>query len=569
MPYSIIESHPVPEGFRCAKRNVWVEYASSSVQKIRRIGSMSQSSTPSSVTMTYRSKPPKSPDEVRLQEMYLRLWYFIMALFWSTFIVQQILLVYQLLIADIPVKIFYQFVHHRVSPAAIGLIAFLITDAVVVCFLSPEIRRILRECFLFHGFARLYYVCPYLDSSQSPVRFSQSLVLRIDKVTYNYSKSSFLITTGELVNALPSPAVVQHVVESTEVIVGPRTADGEITAPARAPQLEETTLTSVEVDQEPSSHGLLGTKTYLLISLEQGEIRISIAIEVNGKLVEVVEDVLKHPRQKALVVYLATQKSRVWVKRESILTDIYSEVSDRTQGLFHQDVHRIRNLIQSKSSEAGIDVIDPFEKGAFVKGDSRWRRSRVYKVPEKYLLFSWYREIKDLRVALEGTKGPDIDVLRRLCRLLIKSYSHDYIGKYPNEDTYTGGYLLNYLSLDAFKNWVSEVFKEYRRMYIYILQYTAERELSLWDRQEDKQCLRNAIRLYQECAFAAICGLIDCAEGEKALRKCIEMYMLAHDNEAAQQVCVAYGKCMRRVLSEWEPEDATKVLMQKHLLIAD
>jgi len=501
--------------------------------------------------------------------MFLRLWYFIMALFWSIFILQQILLVYQLLIADIPVKIFYQFVHHRVSPAAIGLIAFLITDAVVVCFLSPEIRRILQECFQFHGFARLYYVCSYLDSSQSPVRFSQSLVLRTDKVTYNYSKSSFLLATEERVNTLPSSAVSHSVVDSSIVIAEPGIMDGEIAAPESAPQLEETTSTSLKEGQEAGSQAILDTKTYLLISLEKGEIRISLAIEANGKLVEVVEDMIKNPRQKALIVYLATQKSRVWVKRARLLEDNYGEDSPRTQGLFHQDIHRIRDLIQCKASEAGIALVGPFENVAFAKDDPRWRSTKACKVPEKYLLISWYRKIKNLRVALEGTKPPDINVLRQICIRLINSYSNDYIGKYPNEDMYAGGYLLNYLSLDAFKNWASEVFKEYRRMYIYILQYVAEREHALWEQQKDKKCLRNAVRLYKECAFAAIRGPLDCGEGEKALRKCIRMCMLIDDIEAAQQVCIAYRKCIRRALSEWEPEDATIALMQKHLLIAD
>ncbi len=528
---------------------------------------MSQSSTPSSVTMTYRSKPPRSPDEVRLKEMFLRLWYFIMALFWSIFILQQILFVYQLLIADIPVKIFYQFVHHRVSPAAIGLIAFLITDAVVVCFLSPEIRRILRECFQFHGFARLYYVCSYLDSSQSPVRFSQSVVLRTDRVTYNYSKSSFLLATEERVSISPSSAVAHSVVDSTIVIAEPGITDGEIAAPESAPQLEETISTSLKEDQEAGSQAILDTKTYLLISLEKGEIRISLAIEVNGKLVEVVKDMIKNPRQKALIAYLATRKSRAWVKRASLLEDTYGEDSERTQDSFHQDVHRIRDLIQSKASEAGIAIVSPFENVAFAKNDPRWRSSKACKVPEKYLLVSWYRKIKNLRVALEGTKAPDINVLRQICIRLINSYSNDYIGRYPDEDTYAGGYLLNYLGLDTFKNWTPEVFKEYRSMYIYILQYAAERERALWERQKDKQCLRNAARLYIECAFAAICGPLDCSQGEKALRKCIEVYMLVHDREAAQQVCDAYRRCVRRVLIKWEPELATITLMQKHLLI--
>jgi hypothetical protein len=222
-----------------------------------------------------------------------------------------------------------------------------------------------------------------------------------------------------------------------------------------------------------------------------------------------------------------------------------------------------------KSTAAGIDSLDPFERDDFSKKNPSLRRSIAYKVSEKDLLFSWYRKLKELRVALGSRKSPDINDLRKLSIRLIKSYSDDYIEKYPNVDTYAGGFLLNYLSLDVFKSWALEVFKEYRSMYIYILQYIADRELSLWGKQKDIRCLRNAARLYTACAFAAICGPIDPREGEKALRKCIELFILIDDREEAQQVCVAYSKCIRRALSEWEPEDATRAVMQKYLLIAD
>jgi hypothetical protein len=284
------------------------------------------------------------PDEARLRALFLQIGNFSLAFFWSIFIVQQILVVYQLFITGIPLKVINQFAHHRVSPAAIILIVCLIIYALVVCLLCPEIKRALRECFELQGFSRLYYACSCSGPTKRPLRFSQSVVLPSDVVTYTYSNSSFLLVTEEKVKALPVSVDAQEVVESSVVIAEPSTASVEVTVPAIAPQLEATTPTLPKDDQEPSSYGLPGTKPYLLITLEQGEIRISIAIVINTKLVEVVRDIIKHPRRKALIVYLATRKGRARVKRESILTDVYGEDSVSTQELFYQDVHRIRKV---------------------------------------------------------------------------------------------------------------------------------------------------------------------------------------------------------------------------------
>jgi hypothetical protein len=102
---------------------------------------------------------------------------------------------------------------------------------------------------------------------------------------------------------------------------------------------------------------------------------------------------------------------------------------------------------------------------------------------------------------------------------------------------------------------------------MYILQYGAMREHKQWKKSRDGQCLRRAARLYQECAYAATCEPIDSAEGEKALRKCIHMYILDNDQEAAQQVLGIFKKRICRVSIDWKKEPETTELIQKYLLM--
>jgi hypothetical protein len=531
---------------------------------------MRQTSTLHKVIMTFRSSPPLSPDEVRLRELFLRSGSFILAFFWSIFIVQQILFVYQLIIAGIPVKLFNQFAHHRVSSAAIILISYLTIYALVVCFLIPEIKRVLQECFERHGFARLYYSCSYLGPTKRPLRFSQSVVLQSEDVTYNYSNSSFLLATEKRVHTLPSSEVTRNVVESTIVSSEPNAADGEIYAsasiPQSVPQLEETVSPTVKYDQEPNSHGLLDTKTCLLISLAQGNICISLAIEVNGKLTEIEKDIIKNLKWKALIVFLALQEERVPIDTTSILKAIYDDDTDETRDQFYHDVSRLRLHIRNKAKKKGLSSVNPFMSG---RGNSGWRSSSVCKVREIKFLLLCYWKIKGIQMAVENIKEPESKALRSDCIRLIEDYSGNYIGRHQDEDAYVGGYLFHYLHADPFRSWAPEKFNTYRDMYIFNLRYVAECEYARRERIQDKQCLKIAARLTKECAYAATQEPINSSEGEKALRMCINMSILLKDKEAAQQVCDVYRRRVRRVFIEWEPEDATIALMQKHLLIND
>ncbi len=519
---------------------------------------MSQRSSRNPLTLTFPAKPPHSPDEMRMRQMKLGLLHFLLALLFSIVIVEQILFYYQLLIAGIFDKLFYQFIHHRLSPPAILVIAVLLLDAAVVYLLSPQMRKALEECFEHHGFARLYSVCS-LDSSKRIIRFSQPLALPTSEVAYNVSRSSFhLVEKEQKSTETSSEAAERSIMDSTVTMAQPSGQDSAPALPQGALPEEETISSLQKEDQEVPSIESVESKTYLFILLDRGDIFASLGTEGDE---ERVKDIIKHPRRKALLVklYLADGP----ITREILLKDIYGEDSEATQGLLYQDMSRIRKNIRDEARTAGLSIIDPFESD----DQGNWRCTEACRLRGGDLLLSLYQQIKAIREAVEGIEEPEIKVLRKACFQLINSYSGNYLRSGPDEGTYTGGYLSHYLNQDAFKRWAPTIFTKRRNIFMYILQYGAMREHKQWKKSRDGQCLRRAARLYQECAYAATCEPVDSAEGEKALRKCIHMYILDNDREAAQQVLGNFKKRICRVSIDWKKEPETTELIQKFLLM--
>lgn len=519
---------------------------------------MSQRPSQHPMTLTFPAKPPRSPDEMRMRQMKLGLLHFLLALLSSIAIVEQVLFYYQLWVAGVFDKLYYQFMHHRLSAPAILVIAILVLDAIVVYLLSPQMRKALKECFDHHGFARLYYVCS-LDSSKRIIHFTQPLALPTSEVTYDVRRSSFhLIEKEQKTTEASSDAAERGRMDSTVTMAQP---SGQDSAPA-LPQgalLEKETVSSLQKeDQQVPSKERVEAKTYLFISLDRGGVSASLGTEEDE---EQVKDVVRHLRRKALLVKLLLAEGPI--TRAALLEDIYGEDSEATRELLYQDISRIRKDIRDGARTAGLSIIDPFASD----DQGNWRCTEACRLQGDDLLLSWYRQIKAIREAVEGMEEPEMKDLRKACFLLIVGFSGDYLRRDPDEGTYTGGYLSHYLNQDSFKRWAPAISTKRRRMIIYILQYAAMREYREWEKSRDKKCLRRAARLYQECAYAATCEPVDTTEGEKSLRNCIHMYILDNNREAAQQVLGAYKKRICRVMIDWKREPETTALLQKYLLM--
>jgi hypothetical protein len=70
---------------------------------------------------------------------------------------------------------------------------------------------------------------------------------------------------------------------------------------------------------------------------------------------------------------------------------------------------------------------------------------------------------------------------------------------------------------------------------------------------------------YKECAYAATCEPLDHRQGEKAFRSGFEV-LVEDDLDAAEEFWMAYANRVRKVVSDWQPEEKTKELVQRYFL---
>lgn len=473
---------------------------------------------------------------------------------------------------------------------------------VLACYGNYKILKSLHKFLQFHMYSHLYVVCRYVD----PVQMKR---LRIPQVLLRYhilfdygfddSKIIFLIkrqqTTQDILeldakNVIDATVVIQPLddlddipvlelpsgkVTEERLIVSAQQQDidtfqTETEYQEQLPSSNNTPLIEVQSEQKQEEvlQETLQEQCYLLISIGQ-----AVSFVLEGEQTKEKVEISISDSYTAVITYLALQPKEDWIKHTVITKAIYGD--EKETGLFNQHISRIRKRIRETALDRfiyaapvqkplGENLFDPFEKQFKGKDDSRWRLSSFCYITGTNTLTNFYRRIK--------ANDPFIKPLERKewqkrLRQLREFYSGRYLDKYSNEEEYSGGYLSKYLQEDAFKDWAPSFFKEYRTQYIYVLEHVAEYERRIPAIEQDNEGIQIAAELYKECAYAASCNPIDQKSGEYALRKCIDMYILINDTEAAQTVCSIYAKRIKNVMSAWQPEQETQKLLDKYRLV--
>jgi len=468
------------------------------------------------------------------------------------------------------------------------------------CYANFKILKSLYKFLQFQMYSHLYAICRYVTPEEKRrLRIPQVLLRYHIHFDYGFddSKIIFLIknqrTTQDILeleaeNVVDSTAVVQPLhdtplleLPSGEVLGGTsvdlaQKLEAEVSPIERKNHeqvlpLNDVPLVEAQPEQKQdveSSEQTQPERCHLLISIGQ-----TVSFTLEGEQTKERVTIRMNPSYTAIMTYLALQPEEDLRKHTAIAKALYGD--ENKKGLFNKHTSRIRELIRERVPEKFIYTppveeildakqFDPFEQEFIRKDDSRWHLSSFCHITGTNTLTNFYRRIK--------ANDPFIKPLERKewqkrIRLLREIYSGRYLDKYSNEEEYSGGYLSKYLQEDAFKDWALVFFKEYRTQYIYVLEHVAENERRIAVAEQNDEGIQIAAEHYKECAYAASCSPIDQKSGEHALRKCIDMYILINNIEAAQAICSIYAKRIKNVMSAWEPEQETKKQLDKHRLV--
>lgn len=495
-----------------------------------------------------------------------------------------------LISSDVAIKkLWVAFIHHNLSSIDTTILYVL---GFFICLLllgNFIIFTYISQSLYFHSFFRLYAVCRYVDLDQfRQFRIPQVLFRHPESFDYGFAGSKLVIVVrkrdkGQDVvgteRVVESIAVIQPI-ERIPLLESPSIERVEETLPnvdmaipqiARKSQeqilplnntsqiqIERDVLPKQEVSQEnvqEQCHPIisLGRTVSLILEGEQTQKRVKIPL---GKPL------------LAVLVYFALQRRGEWIDKQTILNELYRD--ERQKSSFNQHISRIRKQIMETASKEFIPTIftekssdsrpfDPFEQEYEGKDTSRWRLSSSCSITGLNTLTKFYRKIKFNELLMK-------EDWRRRVHQLREIYSGNYLEQYADEETYAGGYLSAYLGEEVFKRWATKIFRKYREQYIFVLEYIAEKERNIAPLKANDTSMKRAAELYKECAYAATCDPLDQKLGEHALRKCIEMYMVVDDEDAAQHVCDIYAKRVKKFMFVWEPERETEECLDQYAL---
>ena len=496
-------------------------------------------------------------------------------------VLAQLLLILFLLFSGVVSTLWSAIIHQKVSPVGNLLLFTLGLFTLVLIYANFQLFKTMYEFLQFHSFFHLYDVCHY-------VSLDQMKQLRIPQVLFRYhihfeyafigNKLIYLIKKRHInLNILEAkeenivdstleaqPLGNSQVVESlSEEILEEASIDlaqkpdTEVSQAERENQgrglsLNDTSLVEAQVQSERKQNKEASQETELekyrlLISIGQG-----VSFTLEGEQTKKQGSFSMNNNFTAIMTHLAIHPKDQWIERKKLVKDIYGDDTQKFLKLFNTHTSRIRENIDAVMLEISVsevltqNLLNPFEKILNGREDSQWRLSPFCHTVGIGTLKNFYRRIKANNLLSEKEWRKGTHQLREI-------YADCYLDKYSNEEEYRGGYLSEYLQEDAFKDWALVFFKECRLQYIYVLEHVAEYERRISATEHNDKGIKIAAELYKECAYAASCSPVDQKSGERALRKCIDMYVLIHDVDAAQDVCNVYAKRIKNIMLAWEP----------------
>lgn len=521
-------------------------------------------------------------------------------MFVMTILSQLLLILFFLFSGAVPI-LWSAIIYQKVSPVENLLLFTLGLLILVLIYANFKLLTFAHEFLQFHSFFHLYDVCRYVSPDQiKQLRIPQALFRYHIHFDYGFAgtKILFLIKKQhmsqdmlelEAENIVNSTVVAAqqnpHVLElSSDEISGEipidlaQKLDTEVSQTEREnqgqlPSLNGTALVEAQAQSEQKQNKEVFQET----ELEKYRLLISIGQTVSFTLEE--EQTKKQVNFSmnnnftAIMTYLAIRPKEQWIERKKLVKDIYGDDTPKNLKLFNTHTSRIRENIDAAMLEIFTSKVstqkllkenlrNPFEKILNGREDSQWRLSPFCQVTGTNILKSLYRKIK-------ADTGLTDKEWRKGVHQLREIYAHCYLDRYSNEEEYFGGYLSEYLQDDVFKDWALAFFKECRIQFIYVLEHVAEYERRISATEHNDKGIKVAAELYKECSYAASCSPIDQKSGENALRKCIDMYILIHDKDAAQDVCNVYAKRIKNIMLVWEPERETEKYLDRHNLVID
>jgi hypothetical protein len=268
-------------------------------------------------------------------------------------------------------------------------------------------------------------------------------------------------------------------------------------------------------------------------------------------------------RARETLAFLAVPDHRKGLRRDDIVEAIHEEHAlekedeeaplgetdfrRKARDAYAYDVKALRELLKEACEKIGLPYVNPVE--AEQGNNALHCLAEAYVTEDLTRLEQLEEYLAAHQQAGENTAG--LEAFRKEYTATLSLYGDGFLGLQMRKQA---------------ASWAKAYFVRYQDLYHRLLWNLAEYEQALSQSQqgeERKTSLRQAVQLYEQCAFLTAPSRDDLEQGtysplsEQALRQCLSLYGLLGNRTNAHSTYHSYVKMLKRKSKQWSPDPQT------------
>ena len=315
-------------------------------------------------------------------------------------------------------------------------------------------------------------------------------------------------------------------------------------------------LESIQRDEEVTTRAILDLSHEITIKLKQSDGKQAIiTFRERGR----------HSGWARLLSYLAERPRGEWIDRDTLLVNVYHEVTEAKRILLTTHRNRINDHIESVA--APMEIFLPYDGEElsllFEQSGKYWRLSMDCEVVTMEKLMTLYEQVKVVENGIVAPDSLSIEDLVKRCDQVAIEYGRGYLA-----DHYDKGYNVKHLGSIGIWEWARDPYIKYRNMWLFILESTARRlrertEQTDVTADERAELMRQVAKCLGRSALATIVVISEVERSVRTLRQCVALYRELLDYKAAEDLLQEYVDQLELKPDFWRlPPEAEEILRE-------
>jgi hypothetical protein len=316
------------------------------------------------------------------------------------------------------------------------------------------------------------------------------------------------------------------------------------------------TLESLQRNEEVTTRAVLALSHEVTIQLKQSDGKQAlVTLRERGR----------NSGWARLLSYLAEQPRGEWIHRDTLLVNVYHEVTEAKRTLL--TTHRDRINAHIESVAVPLEIYLPYNGEElsllFEQSGAYWRLSLDCDVVIMEKLVTLYEQIKAIENGIAAPDSLSLEDLVKRCDQVAIEYGRGYLAEH-----YDKGYNAKHQGSIGIWEWARGPYIKYRDMWLFLLEVTARRlreraEQADVTADERAELMRQVAKCLGRSALATIGVISEVERSARALRQSVALHRDLLDYTAAEDLLQEYVDQLEQKPDFWQlPSEAEKILQE-------